>query len=78
MCKEDVIYKLQCTHTQWNNSHKVNEILSFAATQINLEDIMLSEVSQGKTNTVWYNLELESEECNKLVNITGVWTTTNF
>ena len=39
---------------------------------------MLSEVSQGKTNTVWYNLELESEECNKLVNITGVWTTTNF
>jgi hypothetical protein len=30
-------------------SHKKNEILSFVATQINLEDMMLSEISQANT-----------------------------
>ena len=33
-------------------SHKNNEILPFAAMWIDLENIMLSETNQTKTNTV--------------------------
>ena len=33
-------------------SHKNNEILPFAATWMDLENIMLSETNQTKTNTV--------------------------
>ena len=33
---------------------KNNEILPFAATQMDLENIILSEVSQRKTNTLCY------------------------
>ena len=40
------------THTQWNVSHKKNEILPFAATRMDLENITLNEISQRKTNTV--------------------------
>ena len=35
--------------------------MSFAATWIHLEIIVLSEVSQIKTNTLWYNLYVESK-----------------
>ena len=35
-------------------SHKKNEILPFATTWMNLKDIMLSEVSQQKTNTIYH------------------------
>ena len=52
-------------------SHKKNEILPFAATWIDLEGIMLSEISQTrKTNAVWYHLYVESKKYNKIVNIT--------
>ena len=37
---------------------KKKEIL-LLATWINLEDIMLSEISQRKTNTTWYHLYME-------------------
>ena len=37
-----------------------NEIMSFAATQMHLEIIILSEVSQTKANIIWYCLYAES------------------
>ena len=49
---------------------KKNEILPFAATWMDLEGIMLSEISQRKTNTVWYHLYVESKKYNKQMNIT--------
>ena len=39
---------------------KKNEILSFAATWMDLENVMLSEISQ--TNTVWYPFYVESKK----------------
>ena len=59
-------------HTQTHNgillSHKKNEMLPSAATWMDLEGIMLSVVTQRKTNTLYY-LNVESKKCNKLVNI---------
>ena len=40
-------------------SHKKNEIMSFAATWIGLDIIILSEISQRKTN-ISYHLHVES------------------
>ena len=37
---------------EYYSAIKKNEILLFAATWMNLEGIMLSEISQTKTNTV--------------------------
>ena len=64
MDKEDVMYI-------YNGilSHKKNKILPFA-TWMDLEGIMLSEISQRKTNTVWYHLYVESKKYNRLVNMT--------
>ena len=46
-----------------------NDILPFAATQMDVEGTMLSEISQ--TKTVWYHLHEESEQYNRvLVKIT--------
>ena len=53
MDKEDVIYIYIYIHTMgYYSAIKENEILPFAATWIDLENIMLSEISQTKTNTV--------------------------
>ena len=48
MEKEDVVY----IHNGILLSHKKNEILPVAATLMDLENIMLREVSRRKTNTV--------------------------
>ena len=49
---------------------KMNEILPFETTWMDLESIMLSVRSQRKVNTVRYHLYAESKKYNKLVNIT--------
>ena len=42
------------THTQeYYTTIKKNEILLFGTTWIDLKGIMLSEINQTKTNTVW-------------------------
>ena len=45
-------------------SHKTeNEILPFAAMGKDLEIIMPSEISQMKTNIMWYHLNVKSKKC---------------
>ena len=50
---------------------KKNEILPFATTWTDMEGIMLSEISQTETYTVWFHLYVESNKikqihkCNK-------------
>ena len=50
------------------------EIMPFAATWMDLEIIILSEVSQTKTNTIWYRLYVESKqnETNELIHKTEI------
>ena len=47
-----------------------NEIVPFVTTWIDLEGIMLSEISPRKTNAAWFHLHMKQKEYNKLVNIT--------
>ena len=57
MHKEDVyIYTME-----YYSAIKKNEIMSFAATWMDLEIIILSEVSQTKTNIIRYHLYVKSE-----------------
>ena len=39
-----------------------NEVMSFAAMQLDLEVITLSGVRQRKTNTIWYHINVESKK----------------
>ena len=39
--------------------------MPFAATWVDLEIVILSEVRQRKTNTIWYHLYVESKESYK-------------
>ena len=45
-------------------SHKKNEIMPFAGTCMDLEIIILSEVSQTKKDIIWYHLCVESNKNN--------------
>ena len=49
---------------EYYSAMKKNEMIQFAATWMNLEIIILSEVSQRKTN-IWYCLDVESKKRNK-------------
>ena len=41
---------------------KKDEIMSFAATWMDLEIIILNEVSHTKTGIIWYHLYVESKK----------------
>ena len=49
---------------------KKNETLPFVTTWMDLEGIMLIEISQRKTKTIWFNLYVEFEKQSKSTNIT--------
>ena len=67
---EDVvyIYIYTHTHTQWNIAQSY-KILPFVTKWMDLEGIMLSEISQRKANTVGFHLYVESKIQNKEKNI---------
>ena len=48
MNKETVMYIME-----YYSAIKTNEILPFVTTWMDLEGLMLSEISQRKTNTIW-------------------------
>ena len=48
---------------------KKNGILPFATTWVDLEGIMLSEISQTEKDKYIYHLHVESNKYNKLVNL---------
>ena len=56
MDEDDVVHTHTHIHTHTHTGillcHKENEIMPFVATWIDLQIIILSEVSQKKTNTV--------------------------
>ena len=47
---------------EYYSAIKENEIMSFAATWMDLEIVVLSEVSQTKTNIICYRLYVESKK----------------
>ena len=60
---DEWIKKLWYIHTmEYYSAIKKNEILPFVTTYMNLEDIMLSEISQTKTNTVCFHLHVECKK----------------
>ena len=46
-------------------SHQIEQNSACAAMLMDLENIMLSEISQRKTNTIWFHLHVESKNQNK-------------
>ena len=66
------IKKIWCMYTmEYYSAIKKNEILSFAATQIDLESVILSEVSQTEekyhmTNIIPYMWNLKRHDTNEL------------
>ena len=50
-------------HTmEFYSGMRKKETLPFVTTWVDLERIMLNEVSQTKTNTTWYHLYVESKK----------------
>ena len=60
---EEWIKKMWHIYTmEYYSAIKRNEIELFAATWMQLEMIILSEVRQRKTNIIWYHLYVESKK----------------
>uniref|UniRef100_A0A8D0KB74 Uncharacterized protein n=1 Tax=Sus scrofa TaxID=9823 RepID=A0A8D0KB74_PIG len=60
---EQWIKKMWYIYTmEYYSAIKKEEIMAFSATQMDLEIIMLSEVSQTDTNIICYYLHVESEK----------------
>ena len=62
MDKEDVVYIYVKYIMEYYSAIKKTKLMSFAATWMDLEIIILSEVSQTKTNIIWYHLYMESKK----------------
>ena len=52
-----IIHTMEC-----HSAITKNEILPFAATWIDLENISRSDIKQKKPNTTWYQLYVESKK----------------
>jgi len=50
---------------QYYSAIKKNQILPFATTWVDLEGIMLSEINQRKTNTLWFHPYVEFKKQNR-------------
>ena len=65
MDKGDVV----CMIMGYYSAIKKDEILPFVTTWMNLENIMLSKMSQRKANTIYFPLHMETKKqinkCNK-------------
>ena len=60
---EKWIKKMSYIYTmEYYSAIKKNEIMPFAATWMDLEIVILSEVSQRKANIIWYHLYVESKK----------------
>ena len=67
MNKENVM--CMYTHTmEYYSAIKKNEIMLFAATWMDLEITILSEVSQTETNIIWYHIcRILTNDTNELI-----------
>ena len=72
------IKRMWYTYTCMQLINKKNEIMPLAATCMDLEMIILTEVSQRKANTIWYLLHVESkkDDTNELIDNTERLTNT--
>ena len=55
--------KMWCIYTKWNITRpQKRAILPFATIWMNLEDTMLGEISQRKTDTIWSHVHVNSKK----------------
>ena len=63
---EEWIKKMWYLYTvEYYSAIKKNEIMPLAATWMDLEIVILNEVSQTKTNIIWYHLYVEPKKWHK-------------
>ena len=56
---------------EYYSAIKMNEIMPSATTWIDLQIVILSEISQRKTNTIWHHLYVESKKKVDTINLSG-------